>query len=62
MDFIHGQCVCMAMDIHVLLHGTMVRDHGLRPWSGFHDIVHGLHMVGHVQYASMSVDVRKRNR
>ena len=34
----------------------------MEPWSerGFHDIVHGLPMVGHVQYARMSVDVRKK--
>ena len=60
MDFIHGHCACMSMDIHVLLNGIMVRDHVLsiswkhdhgqspwtRPWSGFHDIVHGLHVCG----------------
>ena len=38
MEFIHGQCLCMAIDIHVLLHGTMVRDHGLSD----HGLVHGL--------------------
>ena len=29
MDFNHGQCPRMSMDIHVLLNGIMVKDDGL---------------------------------
>ena len=37
MDFNHGHCPWLSMYIHVLLNGTMVRDHGLTdygqsPW------------------------------